>query len=480
MTTKHKTLRKFFTIIIIALLFSNCSNLDELNINPDSPINEDVIESVLLPGILTQMSYELIGGYPARASNIWSQQIALSGEGRGLSTFIIDDSDVNNTWEFSLYTGVLKNAKLLEEKAIETGNSQYNGISKIIQAYGLSIVADFWGKAPWSEAFDLEIKKPKFDTQEELYDAIDLLLKESISELDDAIAKELIVDSDILYNGNLIKWKKLANSLRARFAMRLIYAKGNTQADLALSYAKNGLTELEDEPAFDFEDKENADNPWSQWESKWTDIFISKHIIELMESKTDPRIAAYALRTADNQIIGGENGTTIQPGSTSLVSIFIDGGNLTTNEYLIKKESPITWITYSELLFITAEAYLFKNDLKSAEKALKDAVRSNITKLANNGVLLISDTAINEFIGQIILPTEFEAAQKTIIEQKYIAGFLQLEGYNDYRRTGYPDISQLFPKIPERFPYPTNEILNNTPNVPKVNYMTDKVWWDQK
>tara|TARA_R110002049_G_scaffold14886_7_gene61962 strand:+ start:2847 stop:4304 length:1458 start_codon:yes stop_codon:yes gene_type:complete len=485
MKSIYKNIGLILIILVGLTTVMSCSDYLDINVAPDSPSDAQVTESVILPNVLAELSYELSGGYVARASSLWTAQIATTGEGRNISTLFLDDTDVNNTWQFSLYTGILKDAKLIEQKAIETGNTQYLGISKVIQAYGLSIVADLWNEAPWSEAYDLEIIKPKFDTQEELYNSIDQLLEAAITDIDSAITSGKIVYEDLLYNGDLNKWKKLAYSLRARFAMRLIYAKGDSQADLVLLYASNGFTSNDDDAGFAFEDKEDANNPWVQWADKWTDVYINTFIVDLLGLNTDPRLDAYALNNRSTQTItGAQNGTTIQSTSTSYVSIEKNLGTLNGQSYFMKNTSNIKWMSYSELLFLVSEAYLFKQDAPNAQINLRNAIKANLDELASNGILALTSTQIINFSDGFELPASFENSQKMIIEQKYIANFLQIEPYNDYRRTGYPDIplpvANYSSQIPERFPYGTNSILNNADNVPVVNYQTDKVWWDQK
>lgn len=478
-------LSKYSLLLLLSVILFGCSDYIDVNTDPDSPSDDQVTEDVLLSGILSEAFYELAGGYPARASSLWTAQIATGGESRDISTLFLDDSDTNNTWQFTLFTGVLKDTGNMIAKAQVNGNSQYIGVGKVIQAYGISILADFWGQAPWSEAFDSDIAKPKFDSQESLYTSIDLLLGEAISALNTAISNGDNISNDLLYEGDLTKWKKLASSLRARYALRLTYAKGETaQADLALSYLSDGFASNADDAGFAFEDKEDANNPWAQWQDKWNDIFINQFMIDLLTPNSDPRLNAYALNEDTNSIVGAQNGTTIQPASTSMVSNIKADGDLNGTGYFIENDSKVDLMTYSELLFIAAEAHALKSTFTTAQTFLRNAIKANLDKMVANNVIDLTGTEISNFVNSFILPTNIEDAQKIIIEQKYIANFLQIEPYNDYRRTGYPNLPlpvvAFSPQIPERFPYSSNPILNNKDNVPDINYQTDKVWWDKK
>ena len=67
MNTIYKT--AFLLALLVSL--SGCSNWLDINKDPDSPTEDVIIESVLLPGIETSVSFELAGGYPARYPNAW-------------------------------------------------------------------------------------------------------------------------------------------------------------------------------------------------------------------------------------------------------------------------------------------------------------------------------------------------------------------------------------------------------------------------
>src|SRR5690606_21019399 len=89
------------------------------------------------------------------------------------------------------------------------------------------------------------------------------------------------------------------------------------------------------------------------------------------------------------------------------------------------------------------------------------------------------------------LPTLAAAgdARAEIMTQKYIADFLTAEAYNDWRRTGYPELEPVAAEearidiIPLRFPYPSSERQRNNASIPSYGVrgfeeMKVPVWWD--
>lgn len=85
----------------------------------------------------------------------------------------------------------------------------------------MSLITDIHGDVPYSEAgkgFLEEKFNPRYDTQEEIYNDFFTELKTAGNNLDASKDK---ITGDVIYNGDVNKWKKLANSLRLRFAMRI-------------------------------------------------------------------------------------------------------------------------------------------------------------------------------------------------------------------------------------------------------------------
>jgi len=98
-------------------------------------------------------------------------------------------------------------------------------------------------------------------------------------------------------------------------------------------------------------------------------------------------------------------------------------------------------------------------------------------KLQLDNAPALTTSQINDFVDNLpALPTDFESAQKMIIELKYLGNFLSVETYNDYRRTHYPDLvmpmDAEYSNVPYRMPYGTSSNLYNKDNVPTVSIST--------
>lgn len=168
------------------------------------------------------------------------------------------------------YSKELSGMKLLYADMTEEEQEQnkvYMLCSDIIRSYAFQRATDLYDDMPYSEAGGAfqELFYPKYDTQEEIYMNIMETLKNAAAELSEyqfqTDAQESKFSSvDILCNGDLDKWIRMANSLRLRMAMRLCHVK----PDAALSTIKEliaenrMLTEYSHDLGFEEQDKTHA------------------------------------------------------------------------------------------------------------------------------------------------------------------------------------------------------------------------------
>lgn len=476
-------------VLALLLLFgASACDLAGLNDDPNNPI--DVAEKLQLPALLANFSYEIIGGDPARTPTHWTQQLAYNGVQPSEDTYDVDESDVNNLWQYMSYTDVMKNARILDEQAAANGNFAYAGIAKVIFAWNLSVVTDLWGEVPFSEAFDPDNPTPAYDDQEQVYQAVFSLLDGAIADFGKASPLAPGAD-DLLYGGDMGRWERLAYTLKARLLMHLTEAPGYdaaTQAQKALDALANGFDSNADDADFDYADQPGSENPWYQWtiDGKWdTRNQLSAHYVGLLRSKDDPRLPVQArpvgavdgsgvvqgFETDDPQYVGHENGVE-GIGASNVSSI---------GSYYSAPGASLSWLTYAEAKFIEAEATLILSGPQAAEPIYEEAIAASMTKLG------VSAEERDAYIAARPALTAGNALEQ-IITEKYVANFLSFEVYNDWRRTGFPVLEPVeggkVATIPVRYPYPSSELSNNPESVSKtgipVGYdaLTIPIWWD--
>lgn len=133
----------------------------------------------------------------------------------------LDNNEMSRIWT-SFYTQSVKNVTDARYRTAEDpGKVNINSILRIYRVYLMSIITDIYGDVPYTEAglgFLDGKYTPRYDKQEDIYNDFFRELEDASAKLD---ATKDRVTGDVIYNGDLTKWKKLANSLRLRFAMRI-------------------------------------------------------------------------------------------------------------------------------------------------------------------------------------------------------------------------------------------------------------------
>ena len=133
----------------------------------------------------------------------------------------MDDNEMSRPWN-NLYPAALRN--LTDAIAQTENNPEQTNVyaaARIFRVYVGSLLADFYGDVPFSQAglgYISGETKPKYDTQEELYKFFFSELKAAVKLFD---INATAITSDPMLGGNIEAWKTFANSLRLRYAMRI-------------------------------------------------------------------------------------------------------------------------------------------------------------------------------------------------------------------------------------------------------------------
>lgn len=443
---------KIFQIALFLGLMTFVSSCDRyfegVNDNPNQP--EVVPPNMLLPSAQAFIAYGN-GGDISRFTSLLMQYA--SGETRQFAvyqTYQITETETDNWWRFNMYGGGLKDIYQMIKIAEDEGLSQYVGIGKVLMAYGIMGVTDMVGDAPYSEAFlEADDLTPKWDTQEEIYNSIFTLLTEAKADLADPTAPITPGSDDLIYGGDVDLWTRTANVLMARAYLHLGKVDGaNYQRALdALgtegvdSYGSNG-----DDAIFFFGAGPTEAGPWSQYIGQRDDIgYTGNFINTFMTGQGDPRL-----------------------------DVYFDAANNTLGAAYADPDVGYYFASYAEQKFIEAEAASQTGDGVRAANAHNAAV---LASLARHGV---SDAAFEAAHAQ---QTDATIDLQEIMEQKYVAMFLEPEAFTDWRRTGFPVLTAVPNNvtggiIPRRLPYPQSERLYNSPNFVD-RAITTSVWWDQ-
>ena len=436
-------MKKVFSLLfVLSILFASCEEwIDpEINVDPDNP--KDVSIGVLLPAIEGSLAYYYGGIDVVGIQSVWMQQ--LRGQDRqfvAINNYNIRTSDPNNLWN-SLYQGVMMDIEQMIVKAEDPDNLERNsaGVAKVLKAVSLSLATDSWGSIPYTEAFlGSDELTPVYDDQQAIYSEIIRLLDDAIGDLesDENVAG---ITNDYIYGGDPAAWIRAAYSLKARFTMRLTEVS-SVDYDAVIADLDNGFVSIDDDMEQPFDASSSAGyNPLYQFiEQRGGYIGNNAVYDSIMEG--DPR-----------------NG----------IQVWSEDG------FWSSQGSPVSFMGYTEALFLRAEAEYRNGAIDDAKTTLVSALESSMTKY---NVIAGNESFVTDFEAEIAGLSGEDFLERLILE-KYKHLFASPEVYNDWRRTGYPVLDPVQgTDIPKRYPYPQDEFQYNLDNVPEVN-IYQRVWWD--
>jgi hypothetical protein len=422
----------FALALIVLVGFSSCESYFEgINENPNDPT--DVSQDVLLPGIEVNLGFTY-GGDFSRYASILTQHA--KGETRqwasinNYSSFL--PVNFNTPWSFSMYAGVLNDLKILKEKSAEDGSNHYEGIASILEAYSWMLMVDFFNDVPFSEAFQgTDIIQPTYDDAASVYAGVSTLLATGITKMSEEAAGRTPGADDLMYGGDATSWVKFAHGLTARMHLH------QKNYSSALTSIGSSFESAADEASVQFLAGSTTAAPWFQFNRDRGDIQVGDAMAALLAANADPRESLF---------------TPLFDGSHP---IFIDG-------------RAVPLMSYAEAEFIRAECLLQTSaDQGDVDAAFASAVAAGCEKYG------VDATAASDYAAGL-----GSADLNAIMTQKYMSMYMEPEAFNDYRRHELPALTpNAGSTIPNRFPYPEEEILYNT-NTPAVDIFTDKVFWD--
>ncbi|NOX36495.1 MAG: SusD/RagB family nutrient-binding outer membrane lipoprotein [Calditrichaeota bacterium] len=454
-------------IAFVGLLFVGCTDfLDDPELQIDPNRAKDVSPDVLLNTI--QISHFFMQeGALARTFSMWMQQ--MSGTDRqylAYDRYSIVEADHDGEFNDVYTGGGLVDIRKVIELCNANGWINYRGIAKVWEALVIGTAASIWGNIPYSEAANPDIPTPKLDTQAEIYAAIQKLLDDAIKDLQTPLSgfAATLPANDHVYGGDLGKWIRFAHSLKARYYLHWGEAfeageelpEGYTNPyEQALNHAANGINATDGDFKTKHSDIESESNTWYQfYRERDSYIRAGKFLVDLLIERKDPRLPIYfapaGFDDSGNPIYVGSAPGEGRISASTLSSIFLD------------KSKSYDILTYEETLFIQAEAAFKLGDETTAREKLNQALRVIEAKwgLKPDTLGVYDDTVTGDAL--------FEA----IMMEKYIALFLNIEVFNDWKRTGYPkivafganDYTESPDIIPHRLPISDDERQTN-PNV---------------
>lgn len=481
------------TVLLSLLILGSCTRgWEDMNIDPNRSVD------VPAANILTYVERSLTN----TLFDVWWTGNNTSSYANHISKIqYIDENRYSERdgiiarWE-TLMTYVVELDKIIE-KAVEEENPAMEGVAMVLKAQIYHIMTDTWKAIPYSEAAQAEegLLNPTYDSQESVYAALLALLKQANAKL----AEGGDIEGDVMNDNDVMLWRKYANSLRLRMAIRMSNvdpagAKSILNEILSDASTYPLLSSNSDLIGFDWVGISPYYEPYySDKISPRDDHGVCKTFIDLLLETNDPRIGQFAHRTTfDNVYRGLAAGIGISEEGFPLGTISRIG-----SRYRDRPNGITYYMRYAEVEFIKAEAYQ-RSDLLNDQAKAQEAYEAGVTASCVEHDVTTADIAT--YLAQPDVAWGVTGGSlnysdlEKIAYQKWVSLFKQgHEAWAETRRTDIPQLSVASGSVynghnrpPFRWPYPTSEYTLNKSVVQsfdgsiKDRFWGEQMWWDTR
>ena len=462
-------MKKILLLLISLVLAVSCTeDFETININPNYPASAQ--PELLLPGVQREMAYNW-------GNQGWEEGFTVVQYGARLQ---FTSGDTYN-WSPSgdpydnAYASLRDVENIIRDTETNEEAQNYYGVALVMKSWIYSYVTDAYGDVPYSEAtsgIEDGNVTPAFDAQSSIYAGILADLETANTVLTGAGN----ISGDIIYNGDIEKWRKFANSLRLRLLMRI--------SDVDNATAVAGMAQITGNPSAYPIFESNEDMAFAEWNS-------DNDYVGMPNGLDDEAALGYS-----------PSGNPDESGSNFISRLGILLACRACNpEQASATASHTIIMSYSELQFILAEA-AERGFISSGDAAMyyENGIRASFAyyteRVAAGGWSDIANamqaTDLEAYVGQdaVALTAATDDNLAKIALQKWISLFYTgFEGWSEWRRTGMPEVipgpdAVNDGMVPVRFQYPNSVKSTNSENYNAAvqsmgtDDINTKLWWD--
>lgn len=514
----------YICLIAFTLVFTtSCDDgFDELNVSRTGVTNLDpavVLNQATLACVPRGNSLPLEMAYVQQV--VTPNSGVLAGGNYNQINVTLTPGNWNNA-----YLELIKHAvDVMNTTAEDPDRSNLHNMARIIRAYGAMIVTDTHGDAPFSQAglgFLEDITTPTYDSQQSIYMNVISELQSASASLSTSGATEA---TDILYGGDITKWKRLGYSLLLRAGMRVADVDPSTASSAISAAVSGGLMQSNDDN-FVLTHDNNYPNqiagPLTSNES--ANYYLTANFVDHLKTTNDPRLRSIAVRyigsgsgtDQNNAIAGNAPDIVISRDPADQFGLPMGNNNVTASAYamengfvdfydfsqvdrtrMVALSAPSFMVTYAQTLLLLAEANV--RGMASGEDPntlFQEAIRANMEVISVSYMgTTIATEDIDQYISENSLQTGTEIEQ--INTEYWISSFLNgPEAWANFRRSDFPVLApNPFPNqditgdFVHRLPYPVSELSANNDNLQAAlssqgysgnDDMDSRLWWDVK
>lgn len=304
----HKLLLAAFATATMGLTSCSDDYMADLNVDKTKAETLDPNNQLTTALLQTYGDFQMMDTYRCYVTG-FTQHVAggwnVSNYGGAVNAA---DDMMRQIWDEYYNVGVKNLVDAIGRTGLTDDTQNINAVLRVTRVYIMSILTDTYGDVPCKEAglgYLEHISNPKYDTQEEIYDWM-------FSELDECIGKlgtgcDKVTGDVTAYKGDMDMWKKFANSLRMRYAMRISDvnpAKAKAEFEKSVNASCGYLTEGDvnayvvytDSPftlydgARDLDFRVNALGETFYGQDPTSPTMVCATFYEMMRQSNDPRL----------------------------------------------------------------------------------------------------------------------------------------------------------------------------------------------
>ncbi|WP_445756745.1 SusD/RagB family nutrient-binding outer membrane lipoprotein [Polaribacter sp.] len=474
-----KNIYKIKVLILSAFLFAACTEgFEEINIDKNLPTEADsgqLLASTIFDGLNSHLNVQL-----NLTNQIMQYKVFRNGNDLDAYNFASGEGTFGSFWKAAYHVILDSNESIAY--AQDNGLNAYVGAGKTINAFYLAALTELWIDVPYSQgATGLDNIQPVYDKQQDIYPQVLTLLEEANT----AFASDtegFVLGGDILFDEDIMQWRKMANSLRLRYLLRLANEGSVNAASQINTMVSNPSTypiiESNDEAAiYDFTGVSPNTSGFSL-RTTLSGLSPSVRFVNVLDgvdanndADDDPRLAFFAKKPFGDGVnpyigpfVGVLNGTTREVAQGTGGNAEIWASQFTGRFQDDRGLLDFVFISYAEVQFILAEARLNNWITTSTAQSYYEAgIAANLAYWDLDmpaGFLTRADVVWDDTLD-------------ALMNQKWIAMFFNntLEVWGDYKRTGVPNLvpgplatTVTNGVIPTRVFYPTLEQSVNAAN----------------
>ncbi|MFO7745942.1 MAG: SusD/RagB family nutrient-binding outer membrane lipoprotein [Psychroflexus sp.] len=459
--------RSHITLILGLLLLVSCQDYDEFQNDPNSTTQAN-------PGLLlTNIEVSTLNSIDLNAAMASRHLVNVN---------LVEDAQYYG-WDrasFGFYN-TLRQVKKMEEEAENFNNQNFTAIARFFEAFIYEQITRQFGDIPQSEAMQAEAGtfQPVYDTQEQVYLRIFELLEEANSLLE---VSGPAINGDVVFQGDLLKWKKLINSFHLRVLMSLSVRENDPNLNLPSRfnsiYSNTSVYPImestEDNSFYTYSEETGNVYPFWRSASITTSYILEETFVERLKSFSDPRLFEMASPDSNSSTddpltfdsYSGLRGSA--PLNVNVARLTSGEGSSLNSRYVEDAEAEVNLsLGFAELNFILAEAAHRNWISADAESFYQEGIRASMAYYE------IDDNLVEDYLAQPIIVYQASRGLEQILTQKHTAMFLNSgwEPFYDNRRTGLPEFNVDGGAIindegvPKRWMYPFSEINQNVENL---------------